>query len=215
LYDQHTIAAQQESIYWEVICERPQDRRASVTEQNQAYGSAGGNSRTAVSRTIRVVAVFVGVALLWGFGSAKLGDAADWNPLVAPVSMVLVLAAFGWMRRGYEILDVVAPAFAVSYAAYAGLVIERLSQANVVATNSRIAPLVDLWPVVLFTGVPFALILTVFVAVPASMIPQRGRTAGDDHARFWSFVQQQNEALLQPPKRFGDDQPGASRTVRR
>ncbi len=142
-----------------------------------------------------IVVVFAAGALLWGFGIASFADMAEWNPVAAAASAVVPVALFGWLRRGREILDVAAPAFAVAYAAYVGLAIARLAQFDGVPAHVRIDVLDHRWPPILVAGVAFALILTVCIAVPASMIPRRRRTANaEGNARFWAFVEEQNAA---------------------
>ena len=97
-----------------------------------------------------------------------------------------------------RVVEVFGSAIAVSYAAYVGLAIERLSQPNMLATQWWLAPLVDRWPAVLYAGIPFTLILTIFIAIPASLIPVRRRVDSAAHERFWAFVKEQNEARHRP-----------------
>lgn len=140
-----------------------------------------------------VVPVFVVVAFLWGFAGARLIDALGWNPLVASVSIALVVGAFGWMRRGRDILDVLAPGFAVSYAAYIGLALVRASHDDLFATHWKIVPVRSHVPEILLGGVALALMITICVAIPLSMIPVAQRAAKTDHERFWRFVREQND----------------------
>ena len=148
-----------------------------------------------------VVVVFFGIALAWGFASALLADALGWDPVVAPASTVVVVALFGWLRRGREILDVAAPAFAVSYAAYVGLAVARLAQFDEAQAHVRIDALDHRWPPVLLAGVAFALILMVCIAVPASMMVRRRHVENERDARFWSIVREQNAASRTPKQR--------------
>jgi len=148
--------------------------------------------------------LFVAIALLWGCGAAVLGDRADWNPLVAPASTVVLLAAFGWVRRKRDAIEVIAPAVVVAYLAYAGLAIWRLSQPNMLLADQATPwpigylpdrPLTDYWPVALIGGIPVAMILTVFVAVPASMLPLRrslDAANAEVDARFAAFFKEWN-----------------------
>jgi hypothetical protein len=148
-----------------------------------------------VKRFEPIVVVFPAGALLWGFGIASFGDAAQWSPVVAAASAVVPVALFGWLRRGREILDIAAPAFAVAYAAYVGLAIARIAQFDGVPAHFRIDVLDHRWPPVLVAGIAFALILTVCAAVPASLIPRRRHAADTEgNARFWAFVEEQNAA---------------------
>ena len=142
-----------------------------------------------------IVVVFTAGALLWCFGIASFGDVAGWNPVVAAASAVVPVALFGWLRRGREILDVAASAFAVAYAAYVGLAIARIAEFDGVPAHFRIDALDHRWPPILIAGIAFALILTVCAGVPASLIPRR-RHADDPeaNARFWAFVEEQNAA---------------------
>jgi drug/metabolite transporter superfamily protein YnfA len=141
-----------------------------------------------------IVVAFCGIALLWGCAGASFAEAAGWDPVVAPASTAVLVAVFGWLRRGREILDVAAPAFAVSYAAYVGLAIVRLAQFDQVQAPFRIDPLDHRWPPVLLAGVAFALILTVCIAVPASTLLRRRHVENERDDRFWKIVREQNAA---------------------
>jgi hypothetical protein len=156
-----------------------------------------------VKRVAPTVIVFAGIALLWGFGAAAFADAVDWNPVVPAASIIVPVAVFGWLRRGREILDVAAPAFAVAYAAYVGLAIARIAQFDNVPARFGMDLLDHRWPPVLFVGGAFALILTVFVAVPASMLRRERHVETERNARFWAIVADHNAAhgaLQQPPR---------------
>ena len=141
-----------------------------------------------------IVVAFCGIALLWGFASASFAEAIGWDPVVAPASTAVVVAVFGWLRRGREILDVAAPSFAVSYAAYVGLAVVRLAQFDQAQARFRIDPLDHRWPPVLLAGVAFALIFTVCIAVPASMMLRRRHVENERDDRFWTIVREHNAA---------------------
>ncbi len=151
-----------------------------------------------MSRRKLVVAACAGIAVVWGFGTAFVADAVGYSPLVAPATAVVLLAIFGWMRRGHDVVDVFASSFAVAYAAYIGLAVARVSQPNMLASEYWIAPLNERWPAVLMAGLPYALILTVIIAVPLSLIPRRRQIDAKAHERFWSFVREQNEMRMRP-----------------
>lgn len=145
-----------------------------------------------MARLEPVVLVFTGLALAWGAGSAFAGDAADWDPLVATGSTAAVVCAFGWTRRGRDVGEVFFPAFLVAYAAYAGLAIERMSQPSLTAIQWQMGTLVDQLPGVVLGGLPFALVMTVFVALPVSLLPHRNAAVSAPRSRFWEFVREQN-----------------------
>jgi hypothetical protein len=144
------------------------------------------------------VVAFVALALVWGFGAAALADAADWNPVAGAASTIVPVAVFGWLRRGREIIDVAAPSFVVSYAAFVGLAIVRFAQFDNVPAHFRMDLLDHRWPPVLMAGVAYALILTVFVAVPASMLWRRRHVDNERDTRFWAIVAEQNAARSAP-----------------
>jgi len=148
-----------------------------------------------------IVVAFFGIALLWGFATATFADAMGWDPVVAPASTVVVVAVFGWLRRGREILDVAAPAFGVAYAAYVGLAVARLAQFDEAQAHVRIDLLDHRWPPVLLAGVAFALIFTVCVAVPASALRRSRHVENERDVRFWSIVREQNAANGAPKQR--------------
>ncbi|MEA2787037.1 MAG: hypothetical protein QOF71_3141 [Candidatus Eremiobacteraeota bacterium] len=148
-----------------------------------------------------IVIVFCGIALLWGFGSAAFAESMGWDPVVAPASTAVVVAAFGWLRRGREILDVAAPSFAVSYFGYVGLAMVRLAQFDAVPASIRVDPLDHRWPPVLLAGVAFALILTVCIAVPASALLRSRHVEDERDVRFWKAVREQNASSRDPKQR--------------
>ncbi len=152
-----------------------------------------------MSRWEPLVAVFIVIALLWGGAGAVLVDAADWAPLTAPASVAVLLAGFGWARRGRDVVDVVVPGFFVAYAAYVGLALARLSGPNLIALEWRFPPLAYHLPAVLLAGLPFGLILAVFVAVPVALLAPRRPAGRADSERFWNFVHEQNARHAQPP----------------
>ena len=141
-----------------------------------------------------IVVVFCGIAPLWGFASASFADAAGWDPVAAPVSTAVLVAVFGWLRRGRELLDIAAPSFAVSYAAYVGLAVARLAQFDQAQVHVKIDLLDHRWPPVLLAGVAFALILTVCIAVPASSMVRHRYAESERDARFWAIVHEQSAA---------------------
>ena len=145
-----------------------------------------------------VVAVFVAIALIWGYGTAVLAEAAGLNPLVAPASIAVVTAAFGWMRRGRDVVEVIGAALAVSYAAYVGLALARVPHSDAMLVHWTITPLRGQWLAALIGGLPFALIFTIFVAVPASWIPRRGHAGPAVEDRLGAFIRDYDPARARP-----------------
>ena len=145
-----------------------------------------------MSRWEPIVPVFLIIALFWGFGTAYAVDVAGWNPILAPASAAVLVGIFGWLRRGRDILDVAFPSVIVAYAAYIGLALVRVSQSSLLSDQWRIAPLAERWPAVLFAGLPYALILTVAVALPMSLIPIRRHLDPRADERFWTFVKERS-----------------------
>ena len=135
-----------------------------------------------------VVVGYAGLALLWGFGAAWIADVVGWNPVVAAASAVVPVGVFGWLRRGREVLEVAAPSFAVAYAAYVGLAIVRVAQFDELQPQLRIDLLDHRWPPILAAGLAFALILTVCVALPASLLQRSRHVATERDARFLAFI---------------------------
>ena len=137
--------------------------------------------------------VCCGVAPLWGLGASLTGDAAGWNPLIASASPLVLLAAFGWIRRGRELLDVFAPAVGVAYAAFIGLALARAVDSNLIAATynggamHRMVPITS-WPLILVAGIAYAFAFAIFAALPASMLAGRPKVDPAADARFWAFV---------------------------
>ena len=147
-----------------------------------------------MKRVEPIVIVFAVIALPWGYGASALADAAGWNPVAGAACALVPVAVFGWLRRGREIIDVAAPSFAVAYAAYVGLAIARIAQLDHVSVRFGIDLLDNHWPPVLVAGIAFALIATVFIAVPASALQRRRHVENERDTRFWAIVSEQNAA---------------------
>lgn len=137
--------------------------------------------------SVPVVAVAAGLTLAWGGAAAVLGDALGWNPVVAPAALVVPVAAFGLLCRGRDAVEAFGASFVVCYAGYLGLAAVRASHADLVFTALSIAPLSAMWPAIALAGIPFALILAVAIALPASRVPVRTAAACDAEA-FWSAI---------------------------
>jgi hypothetical protein len=86
------------------------------------------------------------------------------------------------------VVDVFVQGIGVSYAAFLGLALERVTQPNLIAADWWLEPLNARWPVVLLAGIAYALMVTVFVAMPAALIPVRRRLDVERNARFLSLI---------------------------
>jgi hypothetical protein len=139
--------------------------------------------------------VFALVAFVWGTAATLLVDAARWPAVLAPASTITVVAAFGWTRRGRELLDVLGPAFVVSYAAFAGLAAVRMSaHQHVEIAKFMMDPFYKLWPVAVVGGIIVAATLTIFVAWPASMIRPRRYAGSAANDRYWATIREVSTA---------------------
>lgn len=134
-----------------------------------------------------VVAAAAALTLGWGAAAAALGNALGWNPVAAPAALVLPVAAFGALCRGRDVVEAFGASFVVSYGGFLGLAAVRTAQAGLVYTALSIAPLSAMWPAILLAGIPFALILTVAVALPWSRLPVRSSPARNAEA-FWNAI---------------------------
>lgn len=160
----------------------------------------------------RIALAFVLAALLCGYGACVLVDTAGWNALFAVLPVAAVLAVFGWFRRTHDILAVVLPAVVIAYSGYVGIAIARVPHmTTIVAMSTRggagfLTPQDSRWPLVLMAGLPFALILTVVVALPVSKIRTRRRVSHADDA-LWAFISEQSARAGMIPRRNGDQRP--------
>lgn len=138
--------------------------------------------------SLAVFPAFV-LAVAWGYGSAALIDGNGAEPLLAACAGVVPVAVFAWLRRRCDALEFVLPAIAVAYAAYLGIALARVPSIWLITAWTR-GSLSDKWPVVLMAGIPFALILTVVVAMPMYLLPRRRRI--DPHAdeALWTYVRE-------------------------
>ena len=66
------------------------------------------------------VAAFVAAALIWGFATAVLLDAAHVNGFVPAALTAVVVGAFAWTRRGQEIDQIFMPSILIAYAVWLG-----------------------------------------------------------------------------------------------
>jgi len=137
---------------------------------------------------VRIAVVFLGLAFAVGLRRRDDRRRGGLEPAGRAVSSVIVIAAFGWLRRGRDVVDVFALGIAVSYAAFLGLALDRVTQPNMIACDWWLEPLNARWPVVLLAGIAYALILTVFVAMPIALIPVRPHLDIERNARFLSLI---------------------------
>jgi hypothetical protein len=142
-----------------------------------------------------VVVGFAAAALIGGYAASALGTGAGFNAVVAPLALVAVMAAFGWTRSGRDVLDVFGPSFLVAYAGFLGVALARVPHTSLPHANSwwsgpliAAGPLSNLWPLVLVGGAIVALVLTIAVAVPVSLIPVRRTREPGANAEFFAFL---------------------------
>jgi hypothetical protein len=142
-----------------------------------------------------VVVGFAAAALIGGYAASALGTAAGFNAVAVPLALVVVMAAFGWTRRGRDVLDVFGPSFLVAYAGFLGVALARVPHTSLPRSNMLYAgvlgtagPLSNLWPLVLVGGAIIALVLTIAVAVPVALIPVRRTRKPGANAEFFAFL---------------------------
>jgi hypothetical protein len=144
-----------------------------------------------IARIVRrepVVTVFLGIALLWGFVVTVLIDLAGWDLLAAPASIVVLVGAFGWYRRGPDsIIKMIGLAAICAYVAIVGTAVVRLAELNV-STGQANTELGAQWPSILIGGIPFALMSAIFIAMPVSMLPARRQPVSERDQRFLRFI---------------------------
>ena len=128
------------------------------------------------------------LALGWGLGAAALGEAAGLDPLAAPLSLLVPVAAFGSARRGEDLPRVLAGGVAVAYAGYAGIAIVRALRPEYAAPFVRIAPDSVVLAVALVAGIPLALVYAVAVALPFAVAAPARLTDRRADAQFWLTV---------------------------
>lgn len=140
---------------------------------------------------------FVAVALLCGYGAGLVGDALGLPGWVAPAGTMLLLGAYVMPRRGRELDELIGPAFAIAYAGFVGLALGRAPHLTFdVALGGYghaglglLEPQDVRWPLVLLSGVVYALGAIVFVAVPLAMIPPRRRPRAPAlQGDFWMLL---------------------------
>ncbi len=140
------------------------------------------------------IAALAAAALLWGTAAAVLSDRAGWPWYGAPVAIVALAAAFGWLCRGREAATVFGLGFVLAYAAIAGLALVRFAELDPWEATALVWPYAARWPAIALGAIPYALMCTIFVAMPASLLPRRRRASGNGE-RFWAFVREREAAL--------------------
>ena len=167
-----------------------------------------------------VIAGWVATTLVLSYVATLLSGMARANPVLVFVGCAVLVGAFGWTRRDRDVLEVAFPSFFVAYAAYLGIVIARVPTTVMMKASPsawQLGPLVPVgalaerWPLVLLAGLPVALVLTVTIAVPISMIPKRRKLDPHAHDRFWAVVAERNaradEVRQAPPPGPGNPLP--------
>ncbi len=148
-----------------------------------------------------VVIGFAAAALIGGYAASALSTAAGINAVVAPLALVVVMAAFGWTRRDRDVLDVFVPSFAVAYAGFLGVALARVPHTSLPHKDDAwylgplitAGPLSNMWPVVLVGGAIAALVLTIAFALPVSLIPVRRTHDPRANAEFFAFLDERNK----------------------
>ena len=140
-----------------------------------------------------------GVAV--GYGAAQIVDATDWHPLVAPLIIIIAVAAIGFSLRRCEFLNFLIEDGAFAYCAYVGMSLVRASGHNFLATQLPFHYAFGLYDgtaflggfniVVALVGLPYAFMMVLLFGVPAWALGQYTRKSESDE-RFWDFVRQQN-----------------------
>ena len=133
-------------------------------------------------------ALMAALALGWGLGAAALGEAAGLDPVAAPLSLLIPVAAFGSARRGEDLPRVLAGGVAVAYMGYAGIAIVRALRPEYAAPFVHIASDSVVLAVALVAGIPLALLYAVAVALPFAIAPRSRLADPRADAQFWLTV---------------------------
>jgi len=156
----------------------------------------------------RIAIVFIAGSFACGYVTTAVVDTAHWAPLFAVAPVALIAAAFGWLRRREDILQVVLPSIVIAYAGYVGIAAARVPHMIITPmgylsffTSAVVDPFDQRWPIVLMAGVPVALILAIAIALPVSKIPSRHKVSHADDA-LWAFISERNaQNAAGPPLR--------------
>jgi len=113
-----------------------------------------------------------------------------------------------------DVVDVFAQGIGISYAAFLGLALARVTQPNMIAADWWLEAAQRPLAGVLLAGLAYALILTVFVAIPIALIPVRPHLDTERNARFLAFLhdlanRDDATTLANHAKRIGIDFEGA------
>ncbi len=137
----------------------------------------------------------IGIAV--GFGSAKLVEATDWHPLVAPMLCAAAAAAIAFTLRKVEVLNCLVEAAIFSYATFLGISFVRTGHNYLehYFPNKTVTPvhlLHDVTLVVLAVGLPYTFAMVLLVCLPVWAIAQITRHGMlDRDEKFWDFVDEQ------------------------
>ncbi|HZO95005.1 MAG TPA: hypothetical protein VFB22_14770 [Candidatus Baltobacteraceae bacterium] len=150
---------------------------------------------------IRLPALLAALAAAAGYGAARLVDTVlHADPIAALAGIGVVCAVYGAHRRGEEIAGTFIGGVAIAFAGYAGIAAARIPHLPATApvalwdldSGTALGIFYAWWPVVLVTGIPFALVMTVVVVLPFSSLPRRTTPHATRSDAFWQFVADRN-----------------------
>ena len=148
---------------------------------------------------MRALVAWIAAGAVTGFAVMWLVDAAGAEPLLGTLGLVAVIAAFGWMRRGRDTVEVVGGGFAIAYAGFLAAAAARVPHIMLpvpLATGygpvAMSGALGNYWLVIVFAAIAAALVLACGLAWPLSALPHRHAPADGTHEAFWSFVNDYN-----------------------
>jgi hypothetical protein len=129
----------------------------------------------------RTTIIFAFAAFAIDYAVADASSAAHISPIVAPVTGFVIIAAFGWTRRGRDIFEAYVPSFFIAYCAYLGFAVYRAAQTYAPTPTPGLQGWTAMqyhggaWPLVLFVGMFYALLAATLIALPISMIRKNER----------------------------------------
>jgi hypothetical protein len=128
-------------------------------------------------RTQIEIIAFCAAAMGAGYAGPLVCEVGGLNPLFANVPVIVVLALFARRRRGDEILHFVLLSIAVAYCGFLGLVMAVVPSISIAPPHSLTwhplgvaGPLRNRLPLVFISGIPYALVLSMAVALPVAKI---------------------------------------------
>jgi hypothetical protein len=161
------------------------------------------------------IIVFGAAAIAAGYGGSLLCANGHLNPLIANIPAIGVIALFARRHRHDDILVFVLVSIGIAYCGFLGLVMAVVPTMTITPPHSVEAlgvgvagPLRNRLPIVFFAGIPYALVLSLAIALPVSKLRFRAAPTPNRDDPMWQAIHERAVSRAHAPKRPGPDVEG-------